>query len=147
MKEEQQKKIEEYIARAFAIIFLGVMVALVVTMCSCTRTIYVPQTTIQRDSIYLTQYQKDSIYLHDSILIKEKGDTVWIEKWHTKFVERLVTDTMYVEHNDTIREPYAVEKPLSFSQRSFITLGKISLGVLAGLILAILVYLLVRRSI
>lgn len=49
---------------------------------SCTRTVYVPQTSIQRDSIYLTQYQKDSIYLHDSVYVWQKADTLLVEKWH-----------------------------------------------------------------
>lgn len=124
---------------------MAVIAIVIIVFSSCTRTVYVPQTTIQRDSIYLTQYQKDSIYLHDSVFVKEKGDTIWLEKWHTKYIEKLRTDTMYVEHNDTIREAYPVEKQLSFSQKSFITLGKVSLGAIITAVLAFTIFLLFRK--
>lgn len=114
---------------------------------SCTRTVYVPQTSIQRDSIYLTQYKRDSIYMHDSIFQWLKADTMYIERWHTKYIERLSTDTLYLEHNDTIREPYPVEKPLTFWQRNFMSIGKVSIGMCGGILIAILIYIIRKRRI
>lgn len=137
----------KYMGRAFYIIVAGLLFLLIVSMCSCTRTVYVPQTTIQRDSVYLTQYQRDSIWMHDSVWVKEKGDTIWLEKWHTKFVERLVTDTTYIERADTIREPYPVEKQLSWSQKTYITLGRTALGAIILSIILLIVHIALKRRI
>lgn len=142
-----EDKIVEYLARMFGIIILGVIVAVIVAMCtSCTRTVYVPQTTIQRDSIYITQYKRDSIYMHDSIFQWLKADTMYIEKWHTKYIEKLSTDTLYIEKNDTIREAYPVEKPLTWAQRTWINVGKAGAALFGGTALALLAYFLARRK-
>lgn len=140
-----EDKIVEYLARMCAIIFFGLIVAFVITMCSCTRTVYIPQTTVQRDSIYLHTHSRDSIWIHDSVTIKEKGDTISIEKWCTKYVEKLVTDTAYIERTDTIVQAYPVEKPLSTMQRAWIKLGKISTTLFVGAIIALIAYLITRK--
>lgn len=124
-----EDKIVEYLARMFGIIILGVIVAVILAMCSCTRTVYVPQTTIQRDSIHITQCKRDSIYMHDSIFQWLKTDTMYIEKWHTKYIEKLSTDTLYIEKADTLRIPYPVEKELSTMQKVWIKLGELFSGV------------------
>lgn len=120
-----------YVARALTAVLLGILVLLFIELVSgCTRTIYVPQTTIQRDSIYLTKLQRDSIWLHDSITLREKGDTIWLEKWHTKYIEKTLIDTLFIERSDTIREPYPVIKPLTQTQSAFILIGKCALVLL-----------------
>ena len=108
-----EDKIVEYLARMCAIIIFGLIIATILALCSCTRTIYVPQVRVERDSIYLHTHSRDSIWIHDSVTIKENGDTIRIEKWRTKYVEKLVTDTAYIERTDTIVQAYPVEKPLS----------------------------------
>ena len=43
--------------------------------------------------------QRDSIYLHDSIFVRIRADTVYLEKWHTRWRDRetVRTDTVQVE--------------------------------------------------
>lgn len=94
---------------------LGMLVAVAVLallMCSCKSIEYVPviEKEVHHDSIYFTKVQRDSVWLHDSISVKEKGDTVLIEKWHTKYIEKQVHDTTYVAKIDSIPAPYPVEK-------------------------------------
>lgn len=102
---------------------------------SCKSVKYVPVETIRHDSIYITQHQKDSIYIHDSIYQKEKGDTLIIEKWHTKYVEKQVRDTLIQIERDTIPQPYPyeVEVPaqLSWWQKTRLHLANIALLALA----------------
>lgn len=140
-----EDKIVEYLTRMCGIIIMGVVVAVLLGMCSCTRTVYVPQTSIQRDSIYLTQYRRDSIYLHDSVFIHSKADTLIVEKWHTKLVKLVESDTLYIERNDTIKMPYPVEKPLTYWQKRFMSIGKMSVGVWGGLFLALVIYFIIRK--
>lgn len=62
---------------------------------------------------------RDSLYLHDSIYVERKGDTVYQDRWHTRYTERLVLDTAYIELRDSIRVPVVVEvpKPTSWLHR------------------------------
>jgi hypothetical protein len=53
--------------------------------------------------------QRDSIYLHDSIFVHIRADTVYLEKWHTRYKDRLVTKTDTVTLTETKTE--TVEKP------------------------------------
>ncbi len=98
---------------------------------SCRSVRYVPVETIKHDSVYITQHQKDSIYIHDSIYQKEKGDTVLIEKWHTRYIEKQVRDTLIQIQRDTIPQPYPyeVEVPaqLSWWQKTRMHIGEITI--------------------
>ena len=111
---------------------LGMLVAVAVLallMCGCKSIEYVPvvEKEVHHDSIYFTKVQRDSVWLHDSISVKEKGDTIRIEKWHTKFIEKVSHDTTYVATHDTIPHPFPVikmvEKPLSKIQKALIGIG------------------------
>ncbi len=110
-----------------AVVFLALL------MCSCKTIEYVPvvEHEVHHDSIYFTQVQRDSIWQHDSITIKEKGDTIRIEKWHTKYIEREVHDTIYQAKRDSIPVPYEVIKEvpakLSKTQKGLILLGILTL--------------------
>lgn len=119
---------------------LAAVAVLALLMCSCKTIEYVPivEHETHHDSIYFTQIQRDSIWQHDSILIKQKGDTVSIEKWHTKYIEKQVHDTTYVAKIDSIPVPYEVIKEvpakLSKTQKGLMTLGIMTLmaGVIVG---------------
>ena len=112
---------------------LAAVAVLALLMCSCKTIEYVPvvEHEVHHDSIYFTQVQRDSIWQHDSILIKQKGDTVRIEKWHTKYIEKQVHDTTYVAKTDSIPVPYEVIKEvpakLSKTQKGLILIGILTL--------------------
>jgi hypothetical protein len=119
---------------------LAAVAVLALLMCSCKTIEYVPvvEHEVHHDSIYFTQVQRDSVWLHDSIAVKEKGDTVRIEKWHTKYREKQVHDTTYVAKIDSIPVPYEVIKEvpakLSKTQKGLILIGIMTLmaGVIFG---------------
>ena len=115
---------------------LGIVMAvafLALLMCSCKTIEYVPivEHETHHDSIYFTQVQRDSIWQHDSVLIKDNGDTVLIEKWHTKYIEKVSHDTTYVAKIDSIPVPYEVtkyvEKKLSKPQSVLMTIGMLAI--------------------
>jgi len=108
---------------------------------SCKSVKYIPYETIKHDSIYITNHQKDSVYIYDSIYQKEKGDTLILEKWRTKYVEKQVHDTSYIERWDSIYVPYPVEKELSKWEKRYITIGKVSTGLYIGLLIALIAWL------
>ena len=98
---------------------------------SCTTTRYVTVPEYHTDTLIQTTVRHDSVMLHDSIYHMEKGDTVLIERWHTRYKEKLVHDTTYISKVDTIAKPYPVheyvEKKLSWWQRLRLHLGNIML--------------------
>lgn len=100
------------------IIAFALLCAFVFSSCK-TKYITVPE--IHTDTLMINVNTRDSVYLHDSIYVKEwqKGDTVFLQsiKWKTKYVEKQVHDTCYRSRTDTIAVPYPVEKPASKWQR------------------------------
>ena len=91
--------------------FLGIIMLILLLMCSCTTTKYVEVPVIEHktDTMWQNHIAYDSIYVHDSTFIKEAGDTLLLEKWHTKYVLKEKHDTTYVSKSDTVPAPYPVE--------------------------------------
>ena len=84
--------------------------AFLLLFASCTTTKVVTVEKVKIDTTYITKWQRDSVWLHDSTIVREKGDTVLVEKWHTKYKEKQVHDTIYKSRVDSIPVPYPVEK-------------------------------------
>lgn len=96
-------------------LIVGIIIALwalfLMTMCTgCTTTKYVTVPEYHTDTLIQTQVLKDSVWLHDSTFIREKGDTMLIERWHTQYKWRESHDTTYVSKTDSIPVPYEVVK-------------------------------------
>ena len=105
-------------------------------LASCRQVEYVTVEKIRTDTTYITKWQRDSVWMHDSIRVREKGDSVWVERWHMKIVEREVHDTLYQAKTDSIPVPYwkikEVPAELSWWQRVRLWLGNIVLLALLG---------------
>ena len=84
------------------------LVVAVVVLSSCTTTRYIPVIEHATDTLVQRVVERDSIHVHDSIRVSEKGDTVTIERWHTKYRDRWHHDSIYIAHHDTIPQPYPV---------------------------------------
>lgn len=113
---------------------------------ACRSVRYIPVESVHHDSVVTILYQRDSVYQHDSVYIKEKADTVLIERWHTRWRDRVSHDTLYMSKTDTIRVPVPVERKLSKAERTYITIGKWSVGAVAGLVLAAICFIFFRRK-
>lgn len=73
---------------------------------------------------YVTKVEKDTVTerVHDSVYIHEKNDTVWFEKWHTKYVDKIVLrhdtcwrDSVVTEYKETTKEIVKVPKIYKYS--------------------------------
>jgi hypothetical protein len=133
--------------------FIGFAIAVAVCalLSGCTTTQYVPVIEHRTDTVRITQHQRDSIYLSDSIYVSDfvRDDTVYktVDRWHTKYIERTSHDTIYQARHDTIPRPYPVTKevpaPLTWWQQARIYLGD---AVLVAIVL-LLVFVMVRRKV
>lgn len=77
---------------------------------SCSPRIIEHYSTV-RDTTYIKQIARDSIFERDSIYIREKADTVYqyVEKWRTRYINR--TDTVYQSVRDTTVVKETIEVP------------------------------------
>lgn len=143
-EEEMYKKMtneERFLAAVGHIGCMIVAIIIVMILCAictgCTTTQYIPVIEHHTDTLIQTKVQKDSIYVHDSVTVSQKGDTVWVDRWHTKWVNHLEHDTTYVSKTDTVPVPYTVEtikeveKPLAWWQKTLMWLGVAMIGIIA----------------
>lgn len=115
---------------------------LLAILCSCSTVKYVPVETIKNDSIYIAQVEHDSIYVKDSIYIKESADTVYITRWRTEYKEALRVDTVQVVRTDSIQTIVEVERELSKMEELKMNIGS---GVLWAIPILIALYILYRK--
>ena len=120
-------------------------------LAGCKSIEYVPVVEHKTDTTYITKNHRDSIYVHDSTYIHERGDTVWVERWHTRWRDRLLLDTIYEAVHDTIPLPMGTgtwqtsmprTRPLGSSltwwQQTRIYMGNIA--ILASIVIIIILY-------
>lgn len=119
------------------VLFIMAMVGLLLCalLQGCTTTKYVPIPEYHTDTLRQVTVRHDSVMVHDSIHVTEKGDTVRIERWHTQYRDRWRTDTIYQSKNDSIPYPVEVVKEvpaeLSTWQSFRMTFGTIAMCLLA----------------
>ncbi|MDR0543462.1 MAG: hypothetical protein LBH19_14800 [Dysgonamonadaceae bacterium] len=82
---------------------------------------------------YRDKIVRDSVFKYDSIFVKDKGDTVFFERYKYLYRDKIVRDSIF--KNDTIRVPYPVEvvkqvkAPLTGWQNFQVWCGRIALVV------------------
>ena len=144
MKDLSEREQEEVLkqTRSYgctAVIVTIVLLILFLLFCSCTTTRTVTVEKVRTDTVWRNHTAHDSIYLHDSTYIREKGDTLMIERWHTQLVKKEVHDTTYIHKTDSVPVPYPVikevAKPLSRPQKALMWAGGLSLGFFAVFLL------------
>ena len=120
-----------YKACFWSIVGILVMIIIALLFASCTKTEYITVEKVRNDTTYINKVQRDSVWLHDSTFVKVAGDTVWIERWHTKWQNHLEHDTIYKARTDSVPVPYPVtkymEKNLSWMQKTLMGVGILSL--------------------
>lgn len=121
-------------------ITLAPFMCMLFVICSCRTVKYVPVETIKVDTTYINKLQRDSIYMLDSVYVKEKGDTFFIEKYKYLYRDKLVRDTMYISKVDSIQVPYPVEKELTRWQQFRMDFGGWAMCIVVISIVILIVY-------
>lgn len=86
-------------------------------LCGC-KTKYLPmETVVYREKKELhtdTLWNTDSIRIHDSVVVERRGDTVFLERWHTKlkyqYVYKVKADTLFSVDTVRVKVPLVKEK-------------------------------------
>lgn len=153
-----------WIDRGVLLFTFLVMVLGIAVCCSCTRTMYVPvkevQTVFQNhtDTVHRTDSiikEKETIVMQlDSTAMAQYGirlsnaEKAWLirEKQLENKINILLekkADTLIVR--DTIPQPYPVKQELKRWQKSIMSIGKVSIGMWGGILIAILIYIIIRK--
>ena len=117
------------------ILLLSVSLLLLASCKTVAPLISVPR----NDSIVIRdRFVRDSIYIHDSVIVRLKADTVYIEHWKELWKEsaRVTTDTVYKDKVVTVRLP---------PERYVPWLYRVALYVCIALVLYIITRICVRR--
>ena len=99
------------IYRVLAVLAFAAFCLLVFSLASCGAT-----KTIVKEGEVRTEWRdryterRDSVYLHDSVYIHSKGDTVYLERWHTRIRDRTLRDTLYLHKTDSVYVETQVKK-------------------------------------
>lgn len=119
-----------------------VLLLLILTFCSCSRTIIEERPVYVHDTLTTVQLRVDSVLHHDSIYVETfmRGDTVFLtkytERWHDRI--KLRTDTIReikeVPVTITKTEVKEVPRKLTWWQLFLQWLGCLSLGAIIGAI-------------
>lgn len=114
------------------------LLIMIISSCkTATKVVEIPVETIKKE--YINSIKIDSVYVRDSIDRWQKGDTLYITKWHTKFQYINKVDTIL--KTDTIPKVIIVEKQVEVNhiywwQKSLMWLG----GILFSCIIIFLYY-------
>jgi hypothetical protein len=110
--------------------------------CRSLRTAENAREDYRRTTETAVRTRIDSVYVHlrDSIHIRERADTVLIERWHTRLVyrDRLRTDTLRLSDTVRLTERQAVTVEvarLSGMQWFQVWCGRIFIGLLAVILI------------
>ena len=77
------------------------------------------------DSLRAISVRSDSIVVHDSIYIVERGDTVFQYKYKYIYRDRILHDTLHHHRCDTITQFVEIEKQLTFWQQKKMEIGSL----------------------
>ena len=77
------------------------------------------------DSLRAISVRSDSIVVHDSIYIVERGDTIFQYKYKYIYRDRVLHDTLHHHRCDTITQFVEVEKQLTFWQQKKMEIGSL----------------------
>lgn len=101
---------------------------LLMTSCSIVRE---TSTSARKDTLYLYKEKIDSVFVRDSIFVREKGDTIYkyVERW--RYRDRIIRDTLYRSKTDSVYidivTTHEVVKPLTWWQKALMWTGVVAM--------------------
>lgn len=115
------------------ILFLSVILVAVFLLSGCKTSCVPMEKVVYRDVVKHrtdTVFNTDSVWLKDSVIVRQRGDTVYLDRWHTKwksqYIYKVKTDTLIVR--DTVNVSASATKnkdavmTISIDKYGFITL-------------------------
>lgn len=112
----------------------NVMLLFLLLLCGC-RTEYVPIESVRYDSVMIEKLMRDSVFVRDSVYLKEKGDTIYKYKDRFVYVYKNRVDTFFAEKIREIEVPVPVERKLTWWERVKLNYAEWVIAVLVAIAL------------
>lgn len=117
-----------------------VIIIFLLSACSSTKFVEVPVEVIKKEYIHDTRI--DSVYIKDSIDRWQKGDTLYITKWHTKY--------KYIINTDTVLKTDTITKVVTIVEEKKVEINKLkwyqsTLMWIGGIVSLIIIFILGRK--
>ena len=103
-------------------------------LCSC-RTEFIPIESVRYDSIMIEKLMRDSVFVRDSVYLKETGDTIYKYKDRFVYVYKNRVDTFYAERVREIEIPVPVERKLTWWESVKLKYAEWMIGVVFVLVI------------
>jgi hypothetical protein len=142
---------------------LGLIACAIITLLAgCRTTKYVPVQNVRteykdrvvsvHDTVRDSVLRLNDVYRHDSVSVRMKGDTVFVDRWHTLRLIKwekathqsntVAGDSASSVRVDSVRVPYPVERKLTKWERVKTDFGRAAiviaaLAIIAGIVLAV----------
>ena len=118
---------------------------LLYALIGCSRVNYYPVENYQRDSIYIKQFERDSVYFRDSVYVHTKADTVFLNRVQYKYREMVIRDTVRLVKCDTTTVVREVPREFTQLQTLKMNIGTGVLWAIPILLLLFIVYCKLKR--
>ena len=102
--------------RVLRVWWMTALAVIVLCFVGC-KTQYVPVETTKTEVVKELEIQRDSIYVLDSVFVRQANDTVYLTKWRVEYKEALRIDTLHIVERDSINHVVEVERPLAKMQQ------------------------------
>ena len=127
--------------RVLRVWWMTALAVIVLCFVGC-KTQYVPVETTKTEVVKELEIQRDSIYVLDSVFVRQANDTVYLTKWRVEYKEALRIDTLHIVERDSINHVVEVERPLAKMQQLKMDIGA---GVLWAVPIVFIIYIVYRR--
>lgn len=128
------------------VMWWGVLIGSLAMLCGCGGVQYVPVESVRTEYVVQERVQYDSIYLHDSVAVMSKADTVYMEKYKNKYLYKYIDRRDTLLRCDTIEIPIPVERRLNRWEKTKMELGGVAIGVVVSAAMVAVGWLIIRRS-
>lgn len=115
--------------RSSASVLIMLLTVCILSGCRSTKVIPEERIVYKTDTLWRTEVRKDSVYIENTDTFLIKGDTVREIRWRTRYVTKMLTDTLYRTRTDsvTVTRRVEVEKSLTRWQKVKMKVGGYSL--------------------
>lgn len=144
----------------------GIVACIIISMfVGCKSVKYIPVETVKTNTQYKTNTVHDTIidsvfmhndvYKHDSVITYLRGDTIFVDRWHTiiqttldkgrKLHSNVVHDTIFVNKADSVGVPIPVERQLTKWEKFQKYIGTPIQLIALAIVIAAIILVLIRR--
>lgn len=92
-------------------LLLAILLGILLSGCAATKYVEVPVDRVKIE--YRDRVSVDTLYRNDSTIIREKGDTVFLEKYKYIYRVKELKDTVNVTDTITVVKPIEVTKEVN----------------------------------